>query len=410
MEFKETKLENGLQIIAERYPSAPSQAVGFFVRTGSRDETDDISGVSHFLEHMVFKGTDRRSAMDLNLEFDRMGARYNAFTSQESTVYYAEVLSEFQDPLLDLLCDMMRPSLRTEDLDIEKDVICEEIAMHEDQPHFRLHDRLLSLYFADHDLGRSVLGTTDSITAMKCPDMRSYFRERYSPSNLTLAATGDIDFERFVETVRSLCGSWEDTTADRSLPGFSGTSSRESITDTRLGRQNIGLMSPAPDIHDEGRFAALILSYILGDVTGSRLYYALIDPAIADEAHISCTPMDDAGVTMTFVSCDPENAARALDTVIGEFGTFLKEGPTEEEILAAKNKMATGSTIKSEQPLGRLPSLGLEWVYREEYNTVESQIEKIFSITRDEIMRVADSCRLTEPAVLTLGPREGFSS
>ena len=153
MEFKQTQLDNGLTIIAETTASA-SMAAGFFVRTGSRDETPEIAGVSHFLEHMVFKGTERRSAFEVNLAFDEMGAMYNAFTSEENTVYFGAVLPEYQGRLLDLLCDIMRPALREEDFTVEKQVILDEIALYEDQPSFRVYDKLMSAFFEGHPQGK----------------------------------------------------------------------------------------------------------------------------------------------------------------------------------------------------------------------------------------------------------------
>ena len=152
------QLENGLTLIGEHSPSARSLAAGFFVRTGARDETSEVSGVSHFLEHMMFKGTHRRSPEAVNREFDEMGARYNAFTSEEETVYYGNVLPQFQPRLLDLLGDMMRPALRDEDFDMEKNVILEEIAMYQDRPQFCVFDLARTKYFGSHSLGQSILG------------------------------------------------------------------------------------------------------------------------------------------------------------------------------------------------------------------------------------------------------------
>ena len=148
-----------MQIIGETSPSARSVALGFFVRTGSRDETPDVSGVTHFLEHMVFKGTPRRTALDVNRDFDRIGAHYNAFTSEENTVFYAAILPEYLPQAVDILADILRPSLRGEDFDMEKNVIIEEIGMYEDQPMWSAYDHAKRLYFADHPLGNSILGT-----------------------------------------------------------------------------------------------------------------------------------------------------------------------------------------------------------------------------------------------------------
>ena len=163
MEFREQTLANGLEIIAECNPEAYSTALGFFVKTGSRDETDQISGVSHFLEHMVFKGTAKRSAADVNRELDEMGSFSNAQTGEEKTIYYATVLPEFQDPTIELLSDILRPALREADFETEKKVIIEEICMYEDQPPFGGHEKCMAAHFGSHPLGRSILGTVESV-------------------------------------------------------------------------------------------------------------------------------------------------------------------------------------------------------------------------------------------------------
>ena len=160
MEFRENTLPNGLRVVAEINPGAYSTALAFLVDTGSRDEKANNWGVSHFLEHMVFKGTPRRSAADVNRELDELGSHSNAFTSEEHTVYYATVLPELCDRALELLSDIMRPSLRQEDFDVEKQVILEEIAKYEDQPPYGAHEKGMAIHFGDHPLGRSVLGTT----------------------------------------------------------------------------------------------------------------------------------------------------------------------------------------------------------------------------------------------------------
>src|SRR5262249_38663474 len=188
--FESHVLPNGLQIIGETNPAARSVALGFFVRTGSRDETPPVSGVSHFLEHMVFKGTPRRSAFDVNRDFDRIGADYNAFTSEENTVFHACVLPEYLPQAVDILADILRPSLRGDACDTEKKVIIEEIGMYDDQPMFVAYDHLKRLFFAEHGLGNSILGTKESIGALTCEQMLAYFERRYVPSNVLVAAAG----------------------------------------------------------------------------------------------------------------------------------------------------------------------------------------------------------------------------
>ena len=217
MEFLKHTLPNGLEIVAECNAAAYSTALGFFVNTGARDETDGAAGVSHFLEHMVFKGTPRRSADDVNREFDEMGAHYNAFTNEENTVFYAAVLPEHQDRAVDLLADILRPSLREDDFQTEKKVILEEIQMYEDQPPFGADDKCRALYYGSHPLGRSVLGTAKSIGDLSAEAMRDYFRRRYSPGNIVLAGAGQIDFDALVAAAERCCGSWKREATSRQV-------------------------------------------------------------------------------------------------------------------------------------------------------------------------------------------------
>lgn len=404
MQFLQTTLPNGLHIVTEVNPTAKSVAAGFFVRTGSRDETPEVSGVSHFLEHMVFKGTDRRTPLDVNCEFDRMGAQYNAFTSEECTVYYAAVLPEFQTDSLDLLCDILRPSLRREDFDVEKGVIQEEIAMYDDLPHFRLHETLMTKHFGEHPLGKVILGTKDSIAAMKRDDMRAYFDRRYSPANVTLVGVGNLDFDAFIAKAGAMCSNWKPFDADRRCEPCSGAKGHGSIVDEKLSRQNLGWMSCAPSYQDAQRFAAKVLATVLGDVTGSRLYYALIETALADEAYMSYNGMDGAGAFYTFASTAPEAAPRVMEIVRREYKKFLDEGPTDAELQAAMNKIASHATLSGEQPMGRLLCVGFDWMYHQEYEPLAEQIEKIFAVTGEEILRLAREYDIASATSLSLGP------
>src|SRR5712692_6086334 len=190
MPFHKQSLKNGLQIIGETNPSARSVALGFFVRTGSRDETSPVSGVTHFLEHMVFKGTPRRTALDVNRDFDRIGAHYNAFTSEENTVFYAAILPEYLPESVDILADILRPSLRTEDF-----------GMYEDQPMWSAYDAAKRAHFAGHPLANSILGSVESIKSLKRDQMHAYFKRRYVAANITVVAAGRFPWKRLLSLV-----------------------------------------------------------------------------------------------------------------------------------------------------------------------------------------------------------------
>ena len=218
MAFLRERVDNGLEVVAETSGAAVSTSLGFFVKTGARDERDPEWGVSHFLEHMVFKGTADIGGDEINRRFDALGASANAFTSEEDTVYYATVLPERQAEAVDLLARMMRPALRAADFDTEKLVILEEIRMYDDQPPFGADERCRAAYFGSHPLARSVLGTVESIGALPVEAMRDYHRRRYAPESMVLAAAGVVDFPALVAQARRLCGvGTEATIADARL-------------------------------------------------------------------------------------------------------------------------------------------------------------------------------------------------
>ena len=407
-EFKHTELDNQLTIVAEVNPAAASMAAGFFVRTGSRDETDEIAGVSHFLEHMVFKGTPRRTAFDVNRDFDDLGAQYNAFTSEENTLYYGAVLPEFQTRLVDILGDILRPSLREDDFETEKNVILDEIARYEDIPSFRVYEKLLLEHFHGHPLGRAVLGTPDSIRALTCEQMRDYFNRRYSPGNLTVVAVGNLDFDAFVAKVAEMCSSWSAVEVSRDTPAALARGTTQIVTDPKVAREHVALMSPAPSGQSAQRFAAQLLATVIGDATGSRLFYALVDPAIADDASMAYDLMDHAGAFATFITADPDRAPRAVQIAKDELKRFMDDGATATELDAAKNKIASAATLKGEVPMGRLSAVGFDWVYRREYVPLPDQIETLFAVTRDDVLDVARTYDLTAATTLALGPLESL--
>src|SRR5258708_5246652 len=186
MLFHHTVLDNGLQVIAELNDQARSVASGFFVKAGSRDESPEVAGVSHFLEHMVFKGTNNRNALAVNRDFDKVGAKHNAQTSEEDTFYHVTCLPEYLPKAFDVLTDILRPSLREDDFETEKKVIIEEIRMYLDSPMSVAYEAAKAAHFGGHPLGQSILGTVDSITDLPVGKMRDYFARYYSPANIVL--------------------------------------------------------------------------------------------------------------------------------------------------------------------------------------------------------------------------------
>jgi predicted Zn-dependent peptidase len=408
MPFEKHTLDNGLQVIAESNEDVHSIAFGFFVRTGSRDETPEVAGVSHFLEHMVFKGTPEYSAEDVNRIFDEIGAKYNASTSEEVTLFYAAVLPEYLPQAFELLASILRPSLRSEDFDMEKQVILEEIGMYDDMPSFLAYEKSMATHFIGHPLGNSILGTNESITALTAQQMRDYHAERYKAANITLAVAGKLDWPQIVSLAGQHCGDWPAGTCGR--PTFEAHPDPAVAVYPREGnlQQHIMQLAPAPPADSEHRFAAELLSVIVGDDTGSRMYWEMVDPGHAEAAELAFNEYDGAGTWLTYLSCTPEQTQQNLDRITTLYNTVNVEGVSEVEIEQARNKVLSRLVLRSERPMGRLSSLGSNWIYRGEYCSVAEELDAYRRLTPQAIRDLLNRYPLGQVTTVGVGPLEGL--
>jgi predicted Zn-dependent peptidase len=410
VKFRQHTLDNGLEIIAECNDAAHSLGVGFFVRTGARDETDEVAGVSHFLEHMVFKGTPRRTAEDVNREFDEIGAHYNAFTSEENTVYYASVLPEYQEASIDILADVLRPSLRDDDFDMEKKVIIEEIQMYGDQPPFLMDDYIKELHYGNHPMARSVLGTVDTVGALGVEQMRKYFEARYSPGNVFVAAAGRVDFDALVKQVAARCGSWKPQAAPRETPPPNSKPSFKCVQRESSTQQYVLQVADAPSSEDEDRYAAKLLATMFGDDSGSRLYWELVDPGLAETASMGHYEYQGLGMFYTWMSCAPEDAEENFGLLGRTQRLAESQGFTEEELSRAKSKLKARVVLGSERPRNRLFNVGGNWMQRREYRSVADDLATIESIALERIHAVLKKYPLSRATTVAVGPLAELSA
>ena len=406
VEFQQRTLGNGLTIVAETDAGAHTASCGFFVRTGARDERSEVMGVSHFLEHMMFKGTERRSADDVNREFDEIGAQYNAYTSSEITCFYASTLPERFGRAADVLCDILRPALRDEDFDTEKGVILEEIAMYADNPFWKLYERAVEVHYADHPLAHRVLGTNDTIRALARDQMRAYFDDRYSADNTVVALAGAVDFDDACAQIEDLCGAWENTGAgrDTSAPPVTGESFE--MRDPKVNRAYALMLAPGPGMRDERRHAAMMLARTLGDQNNSRLHWALIEPGIAEEAVAAFQAGDGCGDFYVYASGDPAR----IDEIwsIAERETDgLVDSLDESDLERLRNRLATGVTLAGERPSGRMQRLGRQFALLREYRSLEDELAQINAVTLDDLRAVASDFPFRNRTVGRLLPGEG---
>jgi len=404
MEFKSEKLPNGLVVIGEVNKSAKSAAVGFFVRTGSRDESAQINGVSHFLEHMLFKGTQELTALQVNEAFDRTGAQFNAFTSEENTVYYAAVLPEYLAEVTRLWAELMRPALRNEDFEIEKNVIKEEIAMYKDLPSFDVMERCRTLHFDGHPCGNSVLGSEESIDGLTAEQMRNYFAARYAPNNMVLACAGNFEWDRICSLAADSCAGWRRQRVERKLQSCGGSRKKKRIRKANLAREHICLMSAGVPAQDPRRFAASLLGTIIGDDVGSRFFWELVDKALAEAATMQFEAMDGTGTFCSYIRCSSENVTNVLRIVRDILENLGEGGITKEELGTAKNKVLSALVIKNELPMGRLVDLGFNWTYLKQYRSIEDDVNQIKAVTVDDVHSLIEQFNPCDFTQLRLGP------
>lgn len=402
-EFRETTLSNGLRIAAEIDHRSYSAAFGYFVRSGARDEVDSESGLSHFLEHMMFKGTQQRTAADVNRELDELGGQSNAYTSEEQTVYYATVLPKFQDRIVDLLSDMLSPKLDEQDFDTERQVILEEIAKYEDQPPFGAFERALEVHFGPRGLGRRVLGTAESISAMTATAMRQYFWRRYRPDNIVFAATGNVDFDSLVADLDKRTSHW----ASRPLPAPPpadqpdslpvGIALDRSIPIADAHQAYLVRIATGAGMKSDDRYASRILASILGDEGGSRMFWDLIDTGRAEVATIWPQEFIDTGAWFTYLVCAPEDVQanrHQIDLILQEVAT---SGVQADELAQSINKATAGYIMQSERPANRLFGLGSRWLTCGQYVSTDDTLDRLRALDVDAVSQAAAKYLIEQP-------------
>jgi len=378
-ELRSHTLSNGLVLLGEVNPRADTAAVGFFVKTGSRDETAKEAGVSHFLEHMMFKGTPNRTSLDITYELGNIAARANAFTSEECTVYYGGIVPSFFTRMHHLLCDMLRPSLDKDEYAMEKKVILEEIALYLDKPGFFLREKAQEDFFRGHTAGNSVLGSRESITALSRDEMDSYFKRRYVPSNMVLAAAGKFDWDRFIADSEELCGGWQTGSAPRETPRHAPTSGGLILHRPNLKQSHLVLMCPSASVQDDERASLALLASLLNDSSVEGAYWKLVHTGIAESAWADLSERDGCGYFELGLCVEPEMLEQAREILLEVVKSPIKLD--EADLERAKTRTISRMVLNDELPMGRMMDLGLTYLARGRMRTLDEAIQEIASVT-----------------------------
>ncbi len=405
--FYTHRLSNGLQIVGQPMPDFESVSVSYYVRTGSRDEPDpSIAGVSHFLEHMVFKGTRTLDWQQIPLEFNKIGAELNAFTSHEATVYFARVLGEYLERAVELLSDMMYPRLAESDFETEKEVIVNEIARSEDQPYNLAYRRMMQTYFGNHPLGHDVLGTRESIRNMHIEQMRNYWNRRYGANDLILSVAGNFDWEHIIDLAEQYCSNWRTGDAGRDVSRYEPAQSiNQVVVDKKLKQQIMIIAMPSVDIKDSDYYAAALGGSIFGDGDGSRLYWNIHQKGLAESASAGIWAMEGTGIMLMEANTTPEHAPKVLKLLRGELDNLLEDGVHEDELRRTKDKWISNLVLSSESTFSRMRTLANDWVTEGRLVSLDEEIERVEKVTTDDVIHALRRFPMRDKQVLmALGP------
>ena len=416
---RRTVLPGGLRVVTESLPAVRSVALGIWVGVGSRDEGREHAGATHYLEHLLFKGTRKRTALEISAAMDAVGGEMNAFTAKEYTCYYARVLDADLPLAIDVLSDMVTDSLiEPRDVDAERNVILEEIAMNDDEPSDTVHEAFTSRLFGDTPLGRPILGTADSINAITRDQINEHYVTRYTPPKLVVAAAGNLDHDTVVAEIRAAFGSV--------LSGFAGAEPaaprlRDSgglrdgygpaagagvkLVSRSIEQANLVFGCEALARTDERRFALAVLNVALGGGMSSRLFQEVREKrGLAYSVYSFSSQHADTGVWGVYVGCLPSKADEVLSICAGEVAKIIDGGLTDAELSRGKGQVRSGLVLGLEDPSSRMTRLGKSELVYPDLEPVDEVLAAIGAVSHDDVRAIADEI-LTRPKVLAVvGP------
>ena len=391
MKFSRTTLDSGATVVTERMSEVRSVTVGFWFDVGARDEPDSLAGTSHFLEHLLFKGTPSRTAKGIANAFDAVGGDVNAFTGKEYTCYYARVLDEDLPMALDVLSDMIRNSvIDADELESERKVILEEIAMHEDAPDELVHDLFNRCMWTNHPLGRPVLGFNETVGKVTRDQVAAYWRERYSPNNMVVAAAGNVDHDSLVEEVDRL---FADGSGKKTLRSGDAPQPAGGLNVFRRPTEQAHIVMGTQGLHrsHDDRHALALVDTVLGGGMSSRLFQEVRERrGLAYSVYSYRSLFADTGSFSIYAGTTPQNAETVMDIFRTQIDSLVADGITGAEFQRAKGHVKGALVLSSEDPGSRMNQLGRQQLTSGEILSINELIDRFERLEMDDIRRVID--------------------
>jgi len=407
---KKTSLPNGIRIVSKYMPHVRSVSMGVWVDVGARDESDEQSGLSHFIEHMIFKGTARRSAYQIAKEFDAIGGHTNAFTSMENTCYHAKVMDTHLDTMVDILSDIFLNSVfDPEEVERERPVIVQEVGMVEDTPEEYVHLLAGYNFWGDHPLGRSILGSRENILGFSADTIKAFFKRFYHPERIVISVAGNVDHDRFVEMVAPAFGA---ITNGRHLPGRTepALNPKTNQYDRTLEQVHVCLSTAGLSVTDPRRFAFSLMNTILGGNMSSRLFQEIREKrGLAYSVYSFIMSHEDSGMFGVYTGVHPDNVDQTISLIRAELEKLKHQTVTPEELQDAKEYTKGNLSLASESVDNQMVRLAQNEIHFNDYIPLDGVIEKIDAVQADEIQELAQAIFQDKLTSLTLlGPiKEG---
>ncbi|MFF0653929.1 M16 family metallopeptidase [Micromonospora tulbaghiae] len=410
---RRTVLPSGLRVLTEAVPAMRSVSFGIWVAVGSRDETGSQAGAAHFLEHLLFKGTNKRSALEISAQIEAVGGETNAFTTKEYTCYYARVLDEDLPLAIDVMCDLVADSvLAAADVETERGVILEEIAMHDDEPGDEVHDLFARAVYGDHPLGRLISGTEETVTPMTRRQIQGFYRRRYTAPQIVIAAAGNLDHAAVVKLVRqALRGTPLDTDPASPAPHRRATPTVRTKPATTLvepketEQAHVILGCPGIDRTDERRFALGVLNNVLGGGMSSRLFQEIREQrGLAYSVYSYASQYADSGVFAVYAGCAPGKVDEVLDLTRAELARVAAEGITEAELARGKG-MSKGSFVLGLEDTGsRMSRLAKGELLYGNLMPVDDLLARVDAVTLADVNALAAELLGRPMSLAVVGP------
>ena len=407
---RRTTLPGGLRIITEQVPGVRSVAFGGWVNVGSREESGSMMGAAHYLEHLLFKGTSTRSAMDISASIEAVGGDLNAFTTKEYTCYYARVLDTELPLAIDVVCDVVTDALlRKEDVESERGVILEEIAMHDDEPADLVHEEFASAMFGDTPLGRPVLGTIETISGISRTSINSFYRRKYRPESMVIAAAGNLDHATVVRQVRAAFAHVLDDAVEvraaRAVRRPRPHSAAVKVTNRQTEQANLIIGMPSINRSDQRRYALSVMATAFGGGMSSRLFQEVREKrGLAYSVYAYAQGFADDGMFGVYVGCQPGKVDTVLDVCLTEMERLAIDGLTDEEISRGKGQVRGATVLGQEDTGARMTRIAKSELHGERLLSIDELLQRVERVTSEDIQAIAQTV-LTKPATLAvIGP------